>query len=202
MPTPMTQPAKANRTDRTPPTRRAIALTAAIAGIVLSASGCGAGSPSAGAGRSAETFTAAAFRYSGCMRRHGLSSFPSPATTDHDGQPVAYLAPTNALVASPAFKLANKDCQQILPILGHTQNIDAQAARERRLLAFATCMRGQHVSGFPDPTAQGQLTKQMITSAGVELRAPAVFAAAKTCLPSAQGAITAQQVERALSGGG
>ncbi len=55
------------------------------------------------------------------------------------------------------------------------------------------------VSAFPDPGSQGQLSPQMIAAAGVDLQAPAVFAAAKLCLASADGAITPQELERAVS---
>jgi hypothetical protein len=190
-----------------PPTATALrwpssrsALTALIASIALVVAGCGAGSSSNGPGPSPATFTAAAFRYASCMRDHGLSSFPDPAMTDHNGQQVAYLDTPNSLVASPAFKIANKACQGILtPVLDTAQAVAARAAREQHMLAFAMCMRKHGVPGFPDPTSQDQLTQQMITSAGIELRTPGV-SAAKTCLPSADGLISAQWVERALHG--
>jgi hypothetical protein len=132
------------------------------------------------------------------MRGHGLASFPDPAMTDHNGQQVAYLATPSALVASPAFKTANKTCQRILlPDLDTAQAAAERATRQQHILAFATCMRRNDVANFPDPNTEGQLTQQMIASAGVDLQAPAVSAAAKKCLPAADGAITAQQVERA-----
>jgi len=61
-------------------------------------------------------------------------------------------------------------------------------------------MRDHEIPKFPDPTAQGQLTLKMLATAGVDLHAPAVISAAKSCLPSADGAITAQEVQRALNG--
>jgi hypothetical protein len=180
--------------------RRAKPLAAAIVSLALLAAGCGRGS-SSGPGPSPATFTAAAFRYASCMRDHGLPSFPDPSMTDHNGQQVAYLDTPDSLQASPAFKAADKVCQKILaPVLDTTQNLAAQAARDQHMAAFAKCMRSHGVPGFPDPTTQGQLTQQMITSAGVDLHAPAVFAGAKTCLPSADGAISAQQVEGAVKG--
>jgi hypothetical protein len=115
---------------------------------------------------------------------------------------VAYLATPTSLASSPAFKSANRVCHAILaPDLTTTQNVEAQATREPHLLAFTRCMRSHGVPGFPDPTAQGQLTQAMLSSAGVDLKAPAVFSAAKMCLPSAGSAITAEAVQRAVSGG-
>lgn len=181
--------------------RPAFGVLAAIAGIALVVAGCGGGSSSTGPGPSPATFTAAAFKYAGCMRDHGLPSFPDPSMTDHNGQQVAYLGTSDSVKASPAFKTADKLCQKILaPTLDTAQNPAGQAAREQHMVAFAKCMRSHGVPSFPDPTTQGQLTQQMITSAGVDLHAPAVFAAAKTCLPSAAGAISAQQVESAVKG--
>ena len=174
---------------------------AAIVSLALLATGCGASSPASPNTGSPASFTTAAFRYSSCMRNHGLQSFPDPTMTDHNGRQVAYLATPSSLVASPAFKAADKVCQKILaPVLDTTQNLAAQAAREQHIAAFAKCIRSYGVPGFPDPTSQGQLTQQMITNAGVDLHAPAVSAAAKTCLPAADGAIGAQQVESAVGG--
>ena len=175
----------------------------AAAGLTLAAlvAGCGAGGVPSGPGPSAATFTAAAFKYARCMRGDGLAEFPDPAMTDHNGQQVAYLATPSSLAASPAFKRANKLCQKILaPTLDTTQNLAAEATRARHLAAFASCMRSHGVSTFPDPNSQGELSPQMIAVAGVDLQAPAVFAAAKLCLASADGAITVQEIERAVSG--
>jgi hypothetical protein len=175
--------------------------TATLASLVLIVTGCGAGVSSSN-GPSPAAFTAAASRYSSCMRDHGLSSFPDPSMTDHDGQPVAFLDTSNSLMASPAFKIANKACQRILlPDLTTPQNVEGQAMRERHMLAFASCMRRHGVPGFPDPTNQGRLTQQMLSAARVDLQAPVVLSAAKTCLPSADGVITAQELQRAVSGG-
>jgi hypothetical protein len=197
----ITQPPKANRTARSPIRRRsAFAAIAGLASAALLVAGCGGASASGGPGPSAATFTAAAFKYASCMRAHGVPSFPDPAMTDHDGQQVAYLATPSALIASPAFKRANKICQRILtPVLDTTgASLAAQAAKEQHMVAFAKCMRSHSVPSFPDPTSQGKLSLQMLTNAGVDLHAPAVFAAAKTCLPAADGAISAQQIESAV----
>lgn len=83
---------------------------------------------------------------------------------------------------------------------GATGNVQSQSAREQHMLAFARCMRDDHVPNFPDPTAEGQLTLDMLGSAGVDLHSPAVISAASSCIPSADGAISARQVQRALLG--
>ena len=179
---------------------RPVMATVASAGSALALAGCGAGSPVSPSVSSAQAFTAATYAFAACMRDHGLPTFPDPAMSDHNGQQVAYLAPTDAIVASPAYKQANRACRAILPIAATTRNNRSPPARDQHMLAFARCMRNHHVPNFPDPTAQGQLTLQMLGGAGVNLHAPAVISAAKSCLPSAEGAITAQQLQRALLG--
>jgi len=179
---------------------RPVMATVAVAGAALALAGCGAGSPVAPSVSSAQAFTAATYAFAACMRDHGLPTFPDPSMTDHNGQQVAYLAPTDAMVASPSYEQANRACQAILPIAAMTRNNQSLSDREEHMLAFARCMRNRDVPNFPDPTAQGQLTLQMLGSAGVNLHAPAVISAAKSCLPSADGAITAQQLQQALLG--
>ena len=202
LPTHVTAPPEAKETHATIPwSRGAILLTAALATASLLAAGCGRGS-SSNPGPSAASFTAAAFRYASCIRHQGLPSFPDPSMTDHNGQQVGYFARPSSLVASLAFTSANNACQAILlPDLDTAQAAVARSAREQHMLAFAKCIRGHGVPTFPDPTTQGQLTDQMIASAGIDLQAPAVLTAAKACLPAADGTITAQQVQQAINAG-
>jgi hypothetical protein len=183
--------------------RRATPVAAAIASLALLAAGCGSSSPSSSGTGSPATFTAAAFKYSSCMREHGLSSFPDPTMTDHNGQQVAYLAVTIPADPSPAFKSAQNACRGILPRpndVSPTQRAQQQHTREQDLLAFAKCLRSHGIAGFPDPTSQGQLTLEMIRAAGVDLRAPAVLTAARACVGTANGVITGADVERAVNG--
>jgi hypothetical protein len=102
------RPTRANRLEATAArSRPPILLTVAIASFALILAACGEGSTANGAGPSPASFTAAAFRYAHCMRAQGLSSFPDPSMTDHNGQQVAYLATPSSLVASSAFKTAS-----------------------------------------------------------------------------------------------
>ena len=183
--------------------RRAKPLAAAIASIALLAAGCGSSSPASPNAASAASFTAAAFKYSSCMRNHGLSSFPDPTMTDHNGQQVAYLTATIPINPSPAFKSAQNACRGILPTpinASAAQLAQQQQAREQHLLAFAKCLRSHGIPDFPDPTSQGQLTLEMVNAAGIDLHAPTVLTAAKSCLGTSDGAITTADVQRALTG--
>lgn len=194
-------------TDR-PPTartrsRQAMPLATAIATLALLAAGCASSAPASPGTGSPVSFTAAAFRYSRCMRSHGLPSFRDPMMTDHDGQQVAYLTATISPRPSPAVASAQNACRGILPTPSNataTQLAQPQHTREQQLLAFARCVRRHGVTGFPDPTTQGQLTLEMVEAAGVDLHASAVLSAAKACLATANGAISAADVERAPNG--
>jgi hypothetical protein len=183
--------------------RRAKPLAAAIASIALLAAGCGSSSPSSPNAASAASFTAAAFKYSSCMRNHGLSSFADPTMTDHNGQQVAYLTATIPINPSPAFKSAQNACRGILPTpinASAAQLAQQQQAREQHLLAFAKCLRSHGIPDFPDPTSQGQLTLEMVNAAGIDLHAPTVLTAAKSCLGTSDGTITTADLQRALTG--
>jgi len=183
--------------------RRAKPMAAAIASLALLAAGCGSSSPASPNTGSAASFTAAAFKYSSCMRNHGLPSFPDPTMTDHNGQQVAYLTATIPIDPSPAFKSAQNACRGILPTPNNTsptQLAAQQNAREQHILAFAKCLRSHGIPDFPDPTSQGQPTLEMVNAAGVDLHAPAVLNGAKACLGTTDGAITAADVQRALTG--
>jgi hypothetical protein len=169
-----------------------------VTATALTVAGCGAAGSIGPAASSARAFTQATYKYSACIRDHGLSNFPDPSMTDHNGQQIAYLAPSDALVASPAYKSANRACQAILPVPGDAQNAQSESEHRQQTLAFARCMRANDVSNFPDPDAQGQITPQMITGADVALHTPAVTSAAKSCLPSADGAITEKELQQAL----
>jgi hypothetical protein len=182
--------------------RRAKPLAAAIAGLALLATGCGSSSPASSGTGSPASFTAAAFKYSNCMRDHGLSSFPDPKMTDHNGQQVAFITATIPVHPPPAFKSAQKACRAILPTPSNspTQLAQQQHDRAQHTLAFAKCLRSHGIPDFPDPTSQGQLTLEMINAAGVDLHAPAVLTAAKARIGTAHGAITAADVQRAVNG--
>jgi hypothetical protein len=50
------------------------------------------------------------------------------------------------------------------------------------LLAFAHCLRDHGITGFPDPTAEGQLSQEMISAAGVDIHARSFVNAATGCV--------------------
>jgi hypothetical protein len=179
------------------------ALTAAVALGSLVAAGCGSSShnPNASGGQRNLGVASAAYKYSACMRAHGVPNFPDPHVSvgQHNASvSIAVGGPSGINPRAPAIRAANKQCQGILPT---PSNAPAQNhTRELDLLSFAQCLRAHGLSNFPDPTSQGQLTLQMITNAGVDLHAPQTLTAAKACIGAGRGAITPADVEQAVNG--
>jgi hypothetical protein len=202
---PTSQPSLHDRTlSPTQRRRRTLGVVVATAGLALLAAGCGSSSPpsstsSSDAGApSQKSVVASAFRYSRCMRTHGVTNFPDPKVTTSPGHSSVGIAAVGP--PSPAMNAAQKACQGIMPQGGPSPAQQGQQDRVHRqaLLAFARCLRGHGVPGFPDPTTQGDLTPQMLSSAGVDLKAPAFLHEALACVGVTHGAITPAQVAQAV----
>jgi hypothetical protein len=184
--------------------RGAVLAVAASGTIAVFVSGCGAVKRTTSTVVSSSQSPAAqAFKYAECMRAHGLSGFPDPVVnTQGNSTRIAMMAP-KSVMSAPGAKQALAACSSILPAPPNAaQMAQQQHRRELGMLAFARCIRGRGVKDFPDPTAQGNLTLEMITAAGVDLQAPNVIAAARACVSSSDGLITGADVARATQGGG
>ena len=127
------------------------------------------------------------------MRGHGVSNFPDP------GQPKDVL--TKSEVNSPRFQAAQNACVRLLPPR-QPESAAAQRARKAAGLAFARCVRSHGFPGFPDPTATGELTPEMVTAAGINLHQPAVLQAGYACVGVTHGLLTRAAIARAVNGGG
>ena len=101
-------------------------IWAALGIAALLGAGCGGSHPSTPDVGSSATFSAAAVKYTNCMRDHGVSNFPRPTTADHNGQQVTYLAPPNSVLSSAAYRSASKTCAGILPSPTTAQNTKEQ----------------------------------------------------------------------------
>lgn len=182
-------------------------LLVALAPLALLAAGCGGGSGSPGiasvaSSTTADTTTAATqsgfLAFSQCMRADGVPSFPDPQRfaggsvklTIHDYG-----------TGSPQFRSALSACNHLLPAgrSASEQQTRAQLADE---LSFARCMRSHGVGDFPDPTAQGGLSVEMVQGAGIDVHSAAVLRVVQTCLPASHGALTAAKVREAIANAG
>ncbi len=184
--------------------RLAIPSAIALAGLSLFATGCGSSSPNSSSSQAPKNIVSAAYRYSSCMRDHGVTNFPNPQVSSSPGQTAIRMVVPSTFAGEPQFKSAQKACRGLLPgpaNVSPAQQAAQEHAREQVLLAFAQCLRHHGLTSFPDPTAQGQLTLEMIRAAGVDLQAPGVLNAGKACIGVTHGLITLAAVERAVNGG-
>jgi hypothetical protein len=201
------QTARLTVPSRIPPrTRWPAVLALAATGAALLIAGCG-GSPSPSTGTSAQSIkdpVSAAFKFSACMRQHGMTNFPDPVVKSSPGQQSIGLRVTPGIARSHQFQSAQKACRSIMP--GPSKaDIAAQAQQQRAhtqgLLRFARCLRRRGINNFPDPDAQGNLTPQILSAAGIDVHAPSVLAAARACIPESEGQVNAAAIQQAANSG-
>ncbi|HET8979620.1 MAG TPA: hypothetical protein VFN87_15770 [Solirubrobacteraceae bacterium] len=180
-------------------TSSSIVGLAACVVLGAGAAGCGSQSPTSTANQSAKSPVAMAYAYSRCMRANGVPNFPDPKVSSSPGQMSIKLAVSVQESDSPKFGSAQKACQHLAPG-PQTASPAQRRAQAQAFLAFARCLRSHGLSRFPDPNSQGQITRQMISAAGIDLHQPAVLAAAKACVSVTHGVITKADVERAVNG--
>ena len=188
--------------------RRRLSLVAVVP-LALLAAGCGGGSRTGSPGvasvaSSTTTSTTATTQnallaFSHCMRSNGVPSFPDPQRFAGGN---VKLTIHGYGTGSPHFAAAMNACGHLLPSRGPEQS--AQQARTQLAdeLSFAKCMRRHGVGNFPDPTAQGQLTVEMVEAQGIDVRSAAVLRVVQTCLPASHGGLTAAKVREAIANAG
>lgn len=176
-------------------------FAAATAGLALLAAGCGGSTQSNGSSSSppaaAAHRDAVATAFSRCVRAHGLPNFPDPSASNPKP------TPQQLGVSESQFQAALSPCTHLLPNGGVSQQTAAQdRTRLADELSFARCMRSRGVARFPDPTAQGDLSVQMVQSQGIDIHSPAVLRVVTACLPASHGALTPAKVREALNHAG
>jgi hypothetical protein len=174
------------------------AAAAILAAVAIAA--CGGSSPtnSASSGghsnQTPEQQRQDVVRFAHCMRSHGVTNLPDPTTA-----PRAFKDSFNT--RSPAFQQSASACRHLLPGGGpSSQSGPPPQARITALLAFARCLRSHGFPNFPDPSGSGQLSREMLAQAGVNLAQPAVRQAADACVGVTHGVITKAVVARFLAG--
>ena len=174
----------------------------AVAAFSLLAAGCGGGGSSSGVASIASTTTAATattttqnrpIAFPRCMRSNGVPRFPDV------GKPT----PQQAGVSETQFEAAVRACRHLLPNGGESQDTTSQTRTQLAdELSFARCMRSHGLSRFPDPTAQGGLTVEMVQAQGIDVHSPAVLRVVQACLPASHGGLTPAKVREALNNAG
>ena len=176
----------------------------AVTAFSLLAAGCGGGGGAPGVARIASSTTSTTTRqngavaYAGCMRSHGLSNFPDPnGSGEFAGNQLKSLRFPGSQV-----RAADGACHHLLPN-GLRVGPPPQAARDTRTriadaLSLARCMRRHGLTPFPDPTARGELSVEMVQDQGIDVHSPAVLQVVRACLPASHGALTPAMVREAL----
>jgi hypothetical protein len=183
-------------------TSRLQAAAAAIAAAtVIAACGSGSSSSSSSSGQPTQAQIQQAqqdaVRFADCMRSHGVSDFPDP-TTDPRGFKES-LDPTTAHAL--AFQPALSACGHLLSRGGQqSQSPPPSRAQITAELAFARCLRSHGFPNFPDPSTTGQITHEMLASAGINIHQPAVVQAADGCVNVTHGFLTKADVARFVAG--
>jgi hypothetical protein len=183
-----------------------LASVLTVAAFSLLAAGCGGGS-SAGVANVASSTTAATttqnglLAFSQCMRSNGVANFPDPQRFVGGN---VKLTIHQLGAGSPHFQAAMSACNHLLPSGGGGPQETTQRLRARLTdeLSFARCMRSHGVARFPDPTAQGELTVEMVRAQGIDVRSSAVLHVVQSCLPASHGALTPAKVREALDNAG
>jgi hypothetical protein len=186
-----------------------LASVVAVVALALLAAGCGGGGGSSPGVASIAPTTAAttttpqsgAVAFANCMRSHGLAGWPDPT-----GAGVFDKTKLRQLGYSVTEVRAVEDgpCNHLLPAVSGPPPPTEQQTRTQvaDALSFARCMRGHGVAGFPDPTAQGRLTLEMVQAQGIDVHSAAVLRAVQECLPASHGALTPAKVREALANAG
>jgi hypothetical protein len=185
-----------------------VSSVVAFAAFSLLAAGCGSGGRSPGVASVGSSTTAGtATTQSGlagfarCMRANGVRNFPDPDSSGGIPKPqVVAAAETN----QHKFNAAQTACNHLLPSggLGPPQTAQQQRTQLADELSFAKCMRGHGVARFPDPTAQGQLSVEMVRAQGIDVHSPAILHVVQACLPASHGALTPAKVREAIQNAG
>ena len=179
------------------------ALAVALVAVAFLAAGCGgsSGVASVSTSTSGTTPQSGAVAFARCMRSHGASNWPDPTSGG-----VFDKSKLRQLGINPTRIRAIEDgpCNHLLPATGEAQpeTPQQQATRQADGLSFARCMRSRGVSRFPDPTAQGQLTVEMVEGQGIDVHSPAVLRVVQACLPASHGALTPAKIREALANAG
>jgi hypothetical protein len=111
------------------------------------------------------------------MRSHGIPGFPDPNTHGN----IMFSLPASIDTHSPQFQSADKTCQKQTGF-GHFSAAQQQQGMTA-LLKYAECMRAHGITNYPDPSANSQQLGFNLTGTGIDLNAPKVKAASKTCQP-------------------
>jgi hypothetical protein len=181
-----------------------------LALLAVTAAGCGSKPTSSGVAQlpSATTTTSSSsssssssdsptskeddiYKFSSCMRSHGVPKFPDPTRSSGGGMNLNISPGSGLNPNTPQFKAAQKSCEKLLPN-GGKPDAAMQAKAQAQMLKFSACMRSHGLPNFPDPKFSGGGAKLTLDGKGGGLNpnSPVFQAAQKACesvLPGGKG---------------
>jgi hypothetical protein len=189
----------AMNTSRLSRSARILALAGLTAVLVAACGGAKKPPASNSGGTTTTAAVKTAYRYSACMRTHGVTNFQDPHVSTNGNSVAIAIHVDPAITGSPAFKSAQRKCGHILPIGNESTNQGQTRSQTDATLAFAKCMREHGFPKFPDPNSQGQLSPSALSQAGINLQQPAIKPAAYACVPVTHGIITKADINQAIA---
>jgi hypothetical protein len=184
-----------------------ILILIALALLAVTAAGCGSKPTSSGVAQlsSATTTTTTSsstspaggsptsredgiYKFSACMRSHGVPRFPDPTRSSGGGMNLSVSPGSGLDPKSPQFQAAQKACQKLLPN-GGKPDAATQAKMQTQMLKFSACMRSHGLPNFPDPTFSNGGAQLSLGGKGGGLNpsSPVFQAAQKACQSIAPG---------------
>jgi hypothetical protein len=146
-----------------------VKAAASIVVLGLLAAGCG-GSP-----RNTAAQGSSALAFAGCMRAHGVSTYPDPTG---NGQ-LAKDSPEQLGVTGSQFASADNACRHLLPNGVGARSATQQEAVKALGLQFSQCVRAHGLPDFPDPAGDGRVPDP--ASVGIDQGSPKFKAANQAC---------------------
>ena len=152
----------------------ALGALAACAGLAA----CG----SSGSPASSASATQDAFKFSRCMREHGVTNFPDPESGSGGSFRLQFR--TGAKLNPHTFEAARNACRKYSPADRIKLSPAERVAREEQVRKFAKCMR-EHGVNVPTPSTAGGAVRIQLgrpgAGGGPNPESPAFQSAQKAC---------------------
>jgi hypothetical protein len=114
--------------------------------------------------------------WAGCVRRHGLASFPDPPYSNGELDKLGFTKTSSQMIA------ANRACHSDALAAGVVQTSSEIQQHLAQMLKISNCMRAHGVANFPDPSSTGGFAiSTSVSNPTSVLNVPGYPAAAKTC---------------------
>jgi hypothetical protein len=164
----------------------AIIATASLALLAAACSGGPSATGSGGSSNAAGSTSSQQLAFSGCMRSHGVPSFPDP--TSSGGIPKETAQQLGVTISQ--FESAQSACVRLLPNGGSGPTAAELQQSWSDMANFARCMRAHGVPSWPDPTrytAHPERPTFDLQPAGIDPSSPQFTTQIHECEPLLHG---------------